>query len=453
MQPDPSTPSAISTPNTLPTTARIGYVVKMYPRFSETFIVTEMLELEARGVDLEIFSLRLPTDGRFHPDLAAVRARVTYLQPNPLKADGLWQALSAYLTEIGPIPDALLADLAGNDPRDAAQALDLARAVRACGITHLHAHFGSVATTVARLAAALAGIGYSFTTHAKDIFHKDVDQADLSRKLADANAVITVSDFNLAHLRAHHGEAASKVVRLHNGIALDRFPFTDPEDADAATGTEDVPVIISVGRLVEKKGLDTLIDAAALLRDRGVPMRVEIIGTGGLAQELADRIVSQDLSGRVLLRGPMPQDRVREQVRDATVFAAPCRIGTDGNRDGLPTVLLEAMALGTVCVSTPVTGIPEAIRDGETGRLVPSDDPAALADALEALLADPALRASYARAARARIEEAFDARRQAGRLLEIFSAIHAEPAPAAPAIPVAAPVTASITETTEVAHR
>jgi glycosyltransferase involved in cell wall biosynthesis len=424
MQPDPSTPS------TLPDTARIGYVLKMYPRFSETFIVTEMLELEARGVDLEIFSLRLPSDGRFHPDLAAVRAPVTYLQPGTLKADGLWQALASYLSEVGSIPDDLLADLAASDPRDAAQALDLARAVQAHGITHLHAHFGSVATTVARLAAALSGIGYSFTAHAKDIFHQDVDDADLSRKLADARAVVTVSDFNLAHLRDRYGEAASRVVRLHNGIALDRFPFTAP-----GTGVhgQDVPVITSVGRLVEKKGLDTLVDAAALLRDRGVPMRVEIIGSGGLEQELADRIASRDLSDHVVLRGPMPQDRVREHVRDATVFAAPCRIGADGNRDGLPTVLLESMALGTVCVSTPVTGIPEAIRDGETGTLVPPDDPVALADALETLLADPGLRATYARAARARIEEAFDARRQAGRLLEVFAAIHAPAAPDVPA--------------------
>lgn len=429
MQPEPSP---------LPRTARIGYVLKMYPRFSETFIVTEMLELEARGADLEIFSLRLPADGRFHPDLAAVAAPVTYLSPGALKAEQLWQALAAYLTEIGPIEDALLADLAGQSARDAAQALDLARMVRERGITHLHAHFGSVATTVARLAAALAGIGYSFTAHAKDIFHQDVDEADLSRKLADARAVVTVSDFNLAYLHAHHGRAASRVVRLHNGIALDRFTFTDPGTSPLS---DQVPVVISVGRLVEKKGLDTLIDAAALLHDRGVPMRVEIIGSGALEPELAAQILTQDLGDRVVLRGPLPQDRMREQVRRATVFAAPCRVGADGNRDGLPTVLLESMALGTPCVSTPVTGIPEAIRDGETGLLVPPDDPVALADALQQLLSRPDRRAAFARAARARVEDAFDARRQAGRLLEVFAAIHEDTD------------RATVDRTTEVAHR
>lgn len=142
---------------------RIGYVLKMYPRFSETFIVTEILALEAAGWDLEIFSLRTPTDGRFHPSLARVTAPVSYLQPGSLKPDHLWAALRSYTEEVGPIDHDRLSDLLELEPREAAQALDLARSVIAGGITHLHAHFGSVATTVARAAARLAEIGYSFT--------------------------------------------------------------------------------------------------------------------------------------------------------------------------------------------------------------------------------------------------------------------------------------------------
>ncbi|WP_152352535.1 glycosyltransferase family 4 protein [Brachybacterium subflavum] len=398
---------------------RIGYVMKMYPRFSETFILTEMLELEARGADLEVFSLRLPVDGRFHPDLAHLRAPVQYLHPGTLRAEHLWQALRDHLADLGPVGPEDLVDLAAASPREAAQALDLARAARARGITHLHAHFASTATTVARLAARLAGITYSFTAHAKDIFHEEVDAADLRAKLAGAAAAITVSDFNLAHLRESFGEDARAVRRIHNGIALERFPFRGAR-ADAGEPAH----VVAVGRLVEKKGFDVLVEAASILRARGVDLAVDIAGAGPLEADLGAQILAAGLEDRVRLLGPLPQDRMRDLVRTASVFAAPCRVGSDGNRDGLPTVLLEAMALGTPCVSTPVTGIPEAIRDGSTGLLVPEDDAPALSDALESLLADPDLRRALSLAGRALIEERFDASRQAGAVGGLFAQLH-----------------------------
>jgi colanic acid/amylovoran biosynthesis glycosyltransferase len=410
----PETPATTHPP-------RIGYVLKMYPRFSETFIVTEMLQAEAAGVDLEVFSLRLPTDGRFHADLAALTAPVTYLQPGSLKAEHLWAALASYVGSVGPVAPEIMEDLVRMAPRDAAQSLYLAREVIARGITHLHAHFASVATSVARMGAALAGIGYSFTAHAKDIFHEEVDPDDLRRKLRDARAVVTVSDFNLDFLRSTYGDAADSTFRIHNGIALERFPFTAPE-LKAAKDQED-PVVISVGRLVEKKGLDTLIDAAAILKERGVPARFEIVGSGALGDALAAQIAALGLEDTVDLIGALPQDRMRERVAAATVFAAPCRIGADGNRDGLPTVLLEAMALGTPCVSTPVTGIPEAVKPGQTGALVEPDDAPALADALQRLLQDPTQRADYARAGRTLIEENFDAAKQAAQVHDLIAAV------------------------------
>jgi glycosyltransferase involved in cell wall biosynthesis len=148
---------------------------------------------------------------------------------------------------------------------------------------------------------------------------------------------------------------------------------------------------------------------------------VQIAGAGPLRDQLADQVERLDLGGTVDLLGPLPQDRVRELVADADVFAAPCRVGVDGNRDGLPTVLLEAMALGTPCVSTPVTGIPEVVRDQETGLLVPEDDPSALAAALGSLIADADLRARLAAAARALIVDEFDARRQSALVGELFT--------------------------------
>ncbi|NYE49545.1 glycosyltransferase involved in cell wall biosynthesis [Spinactinospora alkalitolerans] len=400
---------------------RIGYVLKMYPRFSETFVVTEILAREARGADIEIFSLRLPTDGRFHENLALVRAPVTYVPHARVRAEELWGLLGR-LNAALPVRGGALAELLAADADDAAQAMELALCVTANGITHLHAHFGSVATTVARLAALLTGVTYSFTAHAKDIFHSSVSHADLAAKLSCAHHVVTVSDYNAAHLARSHGSAASGVRRVYNGVHLPDFGYADP--------AERPPLIAAVGRLVQKKGFDVLVQACALLARRDVRFRCRIAGAGALAGDLADRIERLGLTGAVELAGPLTRARVRELVSGAAVLAAPCVVGSDGNTDGLPTVLLEAMALGTPCVSTDVTGVPEAVRDGETGVVVGQRDPAALADALAALLTDPARRVRLARAARALVEREFDAAAQARRL-DALLPVPAPPLPAA----------------------
>jgi glycosyltransferase involved in cell wall biosynthesis len=182
---------------------------------------------------------------------------------------------------------------------------------------------------------------------------------------------------------------------------------------------------VAVGRLVEKKGFADLIEACSLLRDRGVEVRCRIVGIGEQEPELRAAIEHLGLGNRVELPGPRPQGDLIKAVGRAAVFAAPCVVGGDGNRDGLPTVLLEAMALGTPCVSTDVTGIPEVLRDGETGLMVPQRDPAALADAIERLLADPELRVRLAGRARRLVEAEFDVRRNAALLRETFKAAHA----------------------------
>lgn len=386
---------------------RVGYVMKMYPRFSETFIVNEILAHEAAGLDLELFSLRPPADGRFHESLAAVQAPVTYLTPSVHKGQTVWDVLAGARPLLPRLADHL-DELLAADVRDAVQAVELAAAVVTRQITHLHAHFGSVATTVARLAGALAGVPYSFTAHAKDIYHEEVDGDDLRRKLADAAAVATVSDYNLAHLRAVHGDAAAGVVRVYNGLDLTRFRYQSP--------AERPPVIVAVGRLVEKKGFADLVDAVALLAADGVDVRCDIIGDGAEREALARRIAERDVGDHVRLLGPLPQHQVVAHVAGAAAFAAPCVVGSDGNRDGLPTVLLEAMALGTPIVSTDVTGIPEVLDDERTGLAVAQHDPRGLAAALARLVDDAPLRCRLAEAARARIEEDFDVARQAAAL-------------------------------------
>jgi len=390
---------------------RVGYVLKMYPRFSETFIVNELLAMQQIGVDLEVFSLRLPNDGRFHSTLAQLRAPVTYLRSTGIHAEDVWESLRTARSELPGLPGCL-DELLDVEVRDAVQAIELAVAIGEHGITHLHAHFASLATTVARLAARLAGIGYSLTAHAKDIFHDEVDEEELRRKIADAESVVTVSEFNLDYLHRRFGADAENVRRVYNGIDLSAFDFTAPAGRP--------PVVAAVGRLVEKKGFAHLVDAAALLRRAGRDFRVDLVGAGEQADALRAQVDALGLTGVVRLHGALPQDEVRRMVAQAAVFAAPCVVGADGNRDGLPTVLLEAMALGTPCVATPVTGIPEVIADNRTGLLVDEQDPVALAAALARMLDSETERVRLAAAAREVVESGFDHLRQAEQVARSF---------------------------------
>lgn len=391
--------------------APIGYVLKMYPRFSETFVVSEILAREQRGEDLVIFSLRPPTDPRFHRELGRVNAPVVYVE-RPTKPSTFWAVITAAMQNeeladgvIGALPE--LATAAADD---AIQAIALAESARQLGIRHLHAHFGSLPTTVARLCARILGIEYSFTAHAKDIFHRDVDEQDLAVKVAEAHHVVTVSDYNLAHLSNRFPDAAHRLRRIYNGLELDRFPYCGP------LPRRDPLRVAAVGRLVEKKGFDLLITAIAVLRDRGIRVDTRIAGGGALETSLREMIHHLGLDDRVRLLGPLPQHEIVELLTDSDVFVAPCVVGEDGNADGLPTVILEAMATGTYCIASDVTGIPEVIRSGDTGTLVRSgnleDLVAALAD-----VADPTFdRESRAVRARALIERRFDSNLQAKAL-------------------------------------
>ena len=399
------------------TSAPVGYVLKRYPRFSETFVVNEILAHEAAGQPIEIFALRPVIETHFQDILGRVQAPVTRVPDSFRDADLLWQLMREVGGQIPGAWDAL-ARMDGVSGKDVAQAIHIALACRERGIVHLHAHFGTLATTVARLAAALAGIGYSFTAHAKDIFCEYDEPQDLERKLREAARAVTVSDYNLAYLRDRFGIAAQRLVRIYNGIDLDRFAWAPPQ----AHGRD----ILAVGRLVEKKGFNVLIEAVRLLRAQGCDVTCRIVGAGEEQANLAAQIAASGLGGAVELLGPRPQGEVIRLLRQASVLACPCVVGHDGNRDGLPTVLLEAMALGTPCVATDVTGIPELVRDGETGLCVPEGDPEALAAALSRMLDDSDLRLRVSRAGRALIEREFDLRVSAARLRAVFASAIAD---------------------------
>jgi glycosyltransferase involved in cell wall biosynthesis len=226
--------------------------------------------------------------------------------------------------------------------------------------------------------------------------------------------VVTVSDYNEQFLRGNFGAAADHVLRIYNGLDLAEFPFRSPMDRP--------PRIVAVGRLIEKKGFADLISACALLREAGIPFTCQIIGSGEQDAMLRREIVANGLEDRVEMVGALPLAEVKARVQDASLLAVPCVVGGDGNRDGLPTVLLEAMALGTPCAATDVTGIPELVWNEETGLLVPSRDVRELAGALGRLLSDPSLRVRLARQARSLIEREFDIHRNSSLLRELFRA-------------------------------
>jgi glycosyltransferase involved in cell wall biosynthesis len=396
---------------------RVAYVVKRYPRFSETFIVNEILAHEAAGLDISIFALRPPSDTHFQQAISRVRAPVTYLRAAGIKAEMLWTAMDQFgRAEAGSweLLGGHLGDAVDCSGTEVYQALQLVREIRAQRIEHLHAHFATTAATVARLAARMAGIPYSLTAHAKDIYHEQVDRDELGRKLADASAVVTVSDYNLDHLGRTYPASAAHLHRIYNGLDLDSFPYTPPK-----TGS---PRIVAVGRLVEKKGFSDLLEACALLAQSQVDYQCELIGTGELEESLRGQIRQLHLEQRVRMTGPRPLPEVARALGEATMMVAPCITASTGDRDGLPTVLLEAMALGTPCISTRVAGIPELVRHEETGLLVSERQPAQLADAIGRMLTDAQLRVNLSVAARQLIEEQFDIRQAADRIRTLFAA-------------------------------
>ena len=360
----------------------VAYVLKMFPRFSETFILSELLELERQGVRVHVFSLKRPNDGLVHADVARVRAPVTYLPEWRLRSLPSFAAAHfELLRRDGRRYVGCLRTVVRQRNRAAlkhfAQAGVVARALDRAGVEHVHAHFASTATSVALHVHRLTGVPYSFTAHAKDIYRETVRPQDLARKLRAARFAVTVSDYNRRHLAPLAG--SDRLMRIYNGLDLAQFTRNGERP-------DDPPLVLAVGRLIEKKGFDDLVRACALLRDDGIPFRCFIVGKGELKAELETLAHELGVDGDVELAGAIPREALVKLYPRASVFAAPCVVGADGNRDGLPTVLIEAMALRVPVVATPVTGIPELVEHERTGLLVAEHDPRARADALGRLL-------------------------------------------------------------------
>jgi glycosyltransferase involved in cell wall biosynthesis len=389
---------------------RIGYLVRSFPRVSETFIINEILELERQGFDLRIYSMIDPTDPIRHRLVDQIRSPIRYL-PNPVwrsfrtvLADHRWllaRSARSYLTTLRRIVMSGEVGLIARFP----QVASLARLLEADGVTHLHAGFVHLPGSLAYLASLLTGRSYSLATHARDLYRSSPRL--LRKKLAAARVVFTCTRYNIAHLQhLVNGAGPLRVRHAYHGTSLERFRF-------GPCGGSEPPVVLAVARLVEKKGLEDLVHACALLRDGGRSFSCHIVGTGALEKTLTQQIRQLGLDRCVTLEGALDQDAVAAWYRRATLLALPCRLARDGDRDGIPNVLIEAAACGLPIVTTPVSGIPELIEDGISGLLVPPRNPAALAGAMERLLQSADLRQHLRVAARKTVEQTFDLHRNA----------------------------------------
>ncbi len=402
--------------------SRVAFVLKGYPRLSETFIAQEILALERRGLQILIVSLRHPTDGRRHPIHEEIRAPVLYL-PEYLH-HGVMRVVRAWLRirRLATYPALralwltdLRRDFSASRIRRFGQALVLADELPP-DIVSLHAHFLHTPSSVTRYAAALRGLPWSGSAHAKDIW--TTPEWELREKLASCEWLVTCTASNRDHLANLAPEGTVELV--YHGLDLDRFPAHAAGDA-ARTGStlENSVTILSVGRLVEKKGADVLLSALARLPS-ACQWRLVLVGGGPLDRKLRRLAESLGIASRVEWRGSMTQTELLDEYRAADIFALASRVAADGDRDGLPNVLMEAQTQGLPCVATQVSAIPELIEHGVTGLLVPPDSPDALAAAIHELIRDPALRQALGSAGQMRMANMFSMNANIGKLARKF---------------------------------
>lgn len=395
----------------------VGYVLKRFPRASETFIAQEILELERRGVRVEVFALGENDAPATHGWLDEIAAPVRLC--NGVALSEAWKWLHARAGEDGADGSEveLVLRSAFRHPsrrgrHRLCEAVGLAQAAAGRDIDHLHAHFANEPSFVALQASRLLAVPFSFTAHAKDIYAKGPGDAVLAEQVEAADFVVTVCEANRRHFRELLGPAAAKVRTLFNGVDLERLrpPLAPRRREDAGHR------LLCVARLVEKKGIDLLLRAIAQLRGRGVDLTCTVIGEGPEREPIERLRGELGLDEVVDLPGCLPHEVVTAEMTSSDLFVLPCRVTANGDRDALPTVLLEAMACGVACVSTPVGGVGEIVEHRRTGLVVPVESPWALARAVEQLLADPNRRRALAAAGRRRAEKLFDRRRNVARL-------------------------------------
>lgn len=403
---------------------KIVIILKGYPRLTETFIAQELLGLEGAGLTLGLVALRRPTDAKRHPVHDEIKAPIHYL-PEYLHDDyarvaraffkcllrrGLARASWSFLKD-------LRHDWSRNRVRRFGQALVLAAELPS-GTDWLHAHFIHTPASVTAYASLITGLPWSCSAHAKDIWTSQ--DWELQRKLASAQGVVTCTKVGYEHLRKLSPDPA-RVHLSYHGLDLARFPpFHDTNPERDGSDPSDPVIILSVGRAVDKKGYDTLLQALALLAPT-LAFRFIHAGGGEELAKLKALSAKLGLAGKLEWHGALAQEDILALYRSADIFALACRVSADGDRDGLPNVLVEACSQSLVCVSTTVSGVPELLEDGINGLLVAPDNPGQLANALSRLIQGPALRKKLGDAANIRVRSDFDHTASIRQLAALFN--------------------------------
>ncbi len=403
---------------------RVGYIVRSWPRLSQTFIVQEIRALERRAVTVEIFSLSHSDEELVQPEVAEINAPVTYLCDQHDRS--VW--LSA-LTHPAMLLFAWRKRAWDRGYHVAGRlvclrlATALARLIdtrREGGrpLQHLHAHFIHDPAAVAQLAGMMTKVPWSVTAHARDLYQ--VAPSVIVERTRRAAAVVTICESNLHYLRSLTRAAdQSKLHLIHNGVDLREFP------ARPVRATDGPLRIVSIARLVEKKGINDLVEVCRGLAADGVPFTCRVFGEGPMEAELHVSVDRLGLRDSVTLEGPRTRRELIEIMADSDVFALLPYVTADGDRDGIPTVLVEAMACHLPVVSTRVAGVPDLVHDGVNGFLVERRDVDEAADALSKLADDPELRARLGCAGRRTVEKGFDGEQSADQLVALFAGARA----------------------------
>ena len=406
-----------SAPDTDIALRRVVYIVSQFPCLSETFIVREIEGLLARGVDVRILSLKRSSGDSLPAGSEPLLARSWHPGPSLRGVARIAQVVLRYPLEITKAVFAIATD-GWRHPLSVfksmaalCRGLEQVHALQEFAPQLIHAHWATYPATVAWVLGRILRMPFGFTCHAHDIF---VEQQLLARKIEDAELAVTISRYNVEWLAQHVTPVARAKLRIvHCGVDLARYEL-QPDGRAAAE-------ILSVGRLDPIKGFETLVEAVARLRTRGIEVHARIIGAGPLEARLRTLAGRRGIADRIGFDGAQPQEVVRAAMDKASVFVLPSQVANDGNRDGIPVALMEAMASGCPVISTRVSGIPELIGDAMEGLLVEPQDSTALADAMQRLLRDQALRAHVTANARARIEAEFDAHNEAGRMHDFMA--------------------------------
>jgi glycosyltransferase involved in cell wall biosynthesis len=424
----------------------IAYVLKGYPRLTDTFITSEVYRMEQQGLRLRVFVIKPCTEPVPSDLLDKIAAKPVYMpETTSMSKSSLFKWLSGNLKHFMPS----LRRVIRKHPLGALRAAGaaFAQAVRARkqfwswprkvyakeflqgvmladmleqagDVSHIHGHYCHGATTVTWFASMMTKLPFSFTAHAKDIYLPSLNPAGLLRRKMDAaRFIITCTDANRDYLE--NLGSKTPVYCIYHGLNAEFCNIMKEQPAVRATNGHFR--VLGVGRLIPKKGFDVLVQACAILNQMGVPFEASIVAEGGEHEEEIRRLITTNgLDNSVLLPGPMSQSQLFNEYQRASAFCLPCRVLQNGDRDGIPNVLMEAMAVGLPVVTTPISGIPELIHDGVNGLLVPCEDSRALAQAFLRLIRDKRLAADLSRNAQETIESRFNGDKFAARMASLF---------------------------------